>query len=96
MRYNIIQPYRDLPTSTNQNICGNDTLHLMWHGLKGNYGFFQPRTEKNPSQLFVFLNFRGNDCSKLLRLSFSNHFEYPFSRTLNKCVSEHLKRYFTH
>ena len=96
MRYNIIQPYRDLPTSTNQNICGNDTLHLMWHGWKVIMNSFNPELKKIPRQLFVFLNFRGNDCSKLLRLSFSNHFKYPFSRTLNKCVSEHLKRYFTH
>ena len=59
MRYNIIQPYRDLPTSTNQNICGNDTLHLMWHGLKGNNGFFQPRTEKNSTPVICILEFSG-------------------------------------
>ena len=46
MRYNIIQPYRDLPTSTNQNICGNDTLHLMWLGWKVIMVSFNPELKK--------------------------------------------------
>ena len=57
---------------------------------------FNPELKKTPRQLFAFLNFRENYCSKWLRLNFQNHFEYPFSRTTNKCVSEHLKRYSTH